>query len=372
VTPVVELAGIRVAHDGHVVLDVPHLAVRPGEVLAVIGPNGAGKSTLLRVMGLLQAPDAGSVRFQGEGVTAAQSLSVRRRLASVFQEPLLADATVRANVAMGLRFRGNSSERIETQSMRWLARLAIAGLADRPSRTLSGGEAQRVALARALVLEPELLLLDEPFSALDQPTRELLIGDLGRILREDRVSTVLVTHDRAEAMTLGDRVGVMIGGRLAQIEDTAQVFRAPASEEIARFVGIETILDCRVVRREDGVTVLDAGGQSIEVAEVATPGESVRLCLRPEDVTLSAGRPAADGSSARNHLAGRVLRVTASGPYVRVIVDCGFPLVALVTQRSVDELSLRDGASVVAHFKATAAHLLRGLASLDTRNPAGV
>src|SRR6266498_917646 len=183
-TPVVELAGIRVAHDARVVLDVSHIAVRPGEVLAVIGPNGAGKSTLLRVMGLLQAPDAGSVRFQGEGVTAAQSLSVRRRLASVFQEPLLADATVRANVAMGLRFRGNSSERIETQSMRWLA---------------------RVALARALVLEPELLLLDEPFSALDQPTRELLIGDLGRILREDRVSTVLVTHDRAEAMTLGDR-----------------------------------------------------------------------------------------------------------------------------------------------------------------------
>jgi tungstate transport system ATP-binding protein len=371
-TPVTELAGLRVAHHGRVVLDVPHLAVSPGEVLALIGPNGAGKSTLLRVMGLLQTPDAGTVRFQGESVTAAQSLSVRRRMASVFQEPLLADATVKANVAMGLRFRGVPSGRIERQCAHWLARLAIAGLADRPARTLSGGEAQRVALARALVLEPELLLLDEPFSALDQPSRELLIGDLARILREDRVSTVLVTHDRAEAMTLGDRVGVMIGGRLVQLEDTAQIFRAPASEEIARFVGIETILDCRVLRSEGGVTVLDAGGRSVEVADPAEPGEIVRLCLRPEDVTLSAGRPEPGGSSARNHLAGLVLRVTASGPYVRVIVDCGFPLVALVTQRSVDELGLRDGASVVAHFKATAAHLLRGLASLDTRNPAGV
>ena len=115
------------------------------------------------------------------------------------------------------------------------------------------------------------------------------------------------------------------------------------------------------------VAIRNAGGQSIVVAEPAQPGELVRLCLRPEDVTLSAG-PLQTASSARNHLYGRVLRVSASGPYVRVIVDCGFPLVALVTQRSVDELGLYDGAVVVAHFKATAAHLLRGLASLDTRN----
>jgi len=371
VTPVLELAGIRVAHAGQTVLSVPHLAVGPGEILAVIGPNGAGKSTLLRVMGLLQAPDAGEVRFQGEAVTAAQGLSVRRRMASVFQDPLLADATVLANVSMGLRFRGAPSGRIGVQAARWLERLGIAGLGERPSRTLSGGEAQRVALARALVLEPELLLLDEPFSALDQPTREVLIADLSHILRDEHVSTVLVTHDRAEAMTLGDRVGVLMRGRLVQLEETSQVFRAPASEEIARFVGIETILDCRVVRREGGVTVLDGGPQTIVVAETAEPGEIVRLCLRPEDVTLSAG-PLETALSARNHLYGRVVRVSASGPYVRVIVDCGFPLVALVTQRSVDELGLCDGAAVIAHFKATAAHLLHGLASLDTRNARGV
>ena len=370
-TPVAELAGIRVVHDGRTVLDVAHLAVQPGEVLAVIGPNGSGKSTLLRVLGLLQSPQGGTVRFQGEPVTTPQSLSIRRRMASVFQEPLLADASVAANVAMGLTFRGRPASRIEAEARRWLARLGVAGLADRRARTLSGGEAQRVALARALVLAPELLLLDEPFSALDQPTREILMSDLGRILRDDHVSTVLVTHDRAEAMTLGDRVGVLMRGRLVQLEETSQVFRAPASEEIARFVGIETILDCRVVHREGGVTMLDGGRQTIVVAEPAEPGEMVRLCLRPEDVTLSAGAFETT-SSARNHLHGRVLRVSASGPYVRVIVDCGFPLVALVTQRSVDELGLRDGAAVIAHFKATAAHLLRGLASLDTRNAGGV
>jgi len=359
VNPVVELAGIRVAHDGRAVLDVPHLHVTPGEVLAVIGPNGAGKSTLLRVLGFLQPADAGTVRFQGEAVTAAQSLSVRRRMASVFQEPLLADTTVFDNVAMGLRFRGVPRERFAGLVERWLDRLAIAGLAGRQSRTLSGGEAQRTALARALVLEPDLLLLDEPFSSLDPPTREALVDDLGRILREERMTTVLVTHDRAEAMILGDRVGVLMEGRLLQLDTAAQVFRAPVSEELARFVGIETILDCRAVRREGGVTVVEAGGGSIEVADPAEPGETVRLCLRPEDVTLSAGPPPTGASSARNHLPGRVLRVSAAGPYVRVTVDCGFPLVALVTQRSVEEMGLRAGVAVTAHFKATAAHLLR-------------
>src|SRR5262249_42479740 len=249
------------------------------------------------------------------------------------------------------RFRGTPGRHIEAQATHWLDRLGIAGLGERPSRTLSGGEAQRVALARALVLGPELLLLDEPFSALDQPTREVLIAALGRILRPAHVGTVLVTHDPGEARPPGDRVGVLMGGHLVQLEDTAQVFRAPASEEIARFVGIETILDCRVVRREAGMTVLNAGGQTIAVAEPAEPGSVAPLCLRPEGVTRAAA-PLQTASSARNHLYGRVRRVSASGPYVRVIVDCGFPLVALVTQRSVDELGLYDGAVVVAHFKA--------------------
>jgi len=137
--PVVELAGISVEREGRVVLDVPALTVRPGEVLAVIGPNGAGKSSLLRVMGALESPAAGTVRFQGLAVSAAQALAVRRRMASVFQEPLLADATVFDNVAMGLRFRGADRARIEAQVARWLTRFEIAALAGRQARTLSGG-----------------------------------------------------------------------------------------------------------------------------------------------------------------------------------------------------------------------------------------
>jgi ABC-type Fe3+/spermidine/putrescine transport system ATPase subunit len=241
----------------------------------------------------------------------------------------------------------------------WLDRFAIAHLASRRARTLSGGEAQRTALARAMVLEPEVLLLDEPFSALDHPTREALIDDLSRILVAERTTTVLVTHDRAEAMVLGDRVGVLMRGRLLQVDEAAHVFRAPASEEIARFVGVETILDCRVLESAGDVCVLEAGPQRIQVAQPAEPGEWVRLCLRPEDVTLFPGAPKPAPPAVFNRLPALVQRIVPAGTHARVIVDCGFPLVALVTRREIEDLGLREGESVTAHFKASAPHLLK-------------
>jgi ABC-type molybdate transport system ATPase subunit len=254
---------------------------------------------------------------------------------------------------------------------RWLGRLGIGHLADRRARTLSGGEAQRTALARALCLEPELLLLDEPFSALDQPTREVLLDEFGRILAEDRITAVLVTHDRAEAMTLGDRVGVLLAGRLVQVDEAGQVFRAPVSEEVARFVGIETIVDCAVAGHSEGLTVLEAGPALIRVAAEAPPGWTVRLCLRPEDVSLFEGPPKPGAPGEFNRLAGRVVRLVPAGAWLRVTVDCGFPLMALLTARSAEEMSLVEGKVVTAHFKATAPHLIHH-GSLDSRKTRGV
>ena len=357
--PVMELAEVRVSRGGRTVLEVHGLEVRQGEILAVIGPNGAGKSTLLRVLGLLETAATGTLRFRGAPVTARDSLQLRRRMASVFQEPLLADATVRDNVGLGLKFRGVHGRRMAARVDAWLDRFAIRHLASRQARTLSGGEAQRAALARALVVEPEILLLDEPFSSLDHPTREALIDDLGRILGEERTTTVLVTHDRAEARVLGDRVGVLMHGHLLQVDEAAQVFRAPASEEIARFVGVETILDCRVLESVGDISVLEAGDQRIQVAQAAEPGEWVRLCLRPEDVTLFPGAPKPAAPAAFNRLPARVQRIVPAGAHARVIVDCGFPLVALVTRREIEDLGLREGAPVTAHFKASAPHLLK-------------
>lgn len=344
------------------VLEVAQLDVRRGEVLAVVGPNGSGKSTLLRVLGLLEAPTIGQVRFAGRPVTAASALAERRRMATVFQQPHLTRASVADNVAIGLRFRGVAAAGIDARVDRWLARLGIAHLRARAARELSGGEAQRVALARALVLEPDLLLLDEPFSALDAVARSALIADVDSLIRAEGVTTVLVTHDRAEAQALADRVAVLLGGRVHQVDDTARVFRAPVSEDVARFVGVETLADGRVERVVDGVVTVRVAGHGVEVAADAAstcvPDEAVRVAIRPEDVTLVPEGEPVPLSSARNRLAGVVTRVSASTPYVRVVVDCGFPLVAAVTPRSVSDLGLSPGTCVTAVFKASAAHLI--------------
>ena len=357
---VLALRGVRRRYSDGYALDVPALDVAPGEVLGIIGPNGAGKSTLLRILGLLERPDEGRVLFAGRPVDARDALAARRRIATVFQEPLLADASVAHNVALGLRFRGVPAASAEPRVRNWLSRLGIQTLEDRAARTLSGGEARRVALARALVLEPEVLLLDEPLAGLDAPTRAALVADLRAILRADSVTTVLVTHDRGEAQALADRVGVLMKGRLRQLDDTARVFYAPVSEDVARFVGVETLVAGRVVGRAAGVTAVEVGGRVLEVAAEAPPGARVRVGIRPEDVTLTAADGARVASSARNALDGTVTRVSASTHGTHVTVDVGFPLVAAVTPRSVDELGLRPGARVRAVFKASAAHLVPG------------
>jgi tungstate transport system ATP-binding protein len=355
---VLSLRDVRRRYAGRDVLDVPALDVFPGEVLAVIGPNGAGKSTLLRMLGLLEPPDAGRVLVSGRAVDARDALNERRRMATVFQEPLLADASVAANVGLGLRFRGVQAAAAAPRVARWLARLGVAALATRRARTLSGGEAQRVTLARALVLEPEVLLLDEPFSGLDAPTRAALLTDLGDILRADRTTTVLVTHERGEALALADRVAVLMNGRLRQVDDTPRVFYAPAAEDVARFVGVETLVTGLVMKSDGGVTAVDAGGRIIEVATVARPGETVRLAIRPEDVTLEPAGAGPRPTSARNALEGIIARVIASTHAMHVTVDVGFPLVAAVTARSARELGLVPGMRVCAIFKASAAHLI--------------
>lgn len=371
-TAVLALTGVVRRPSPGFALTVPELEVRAGEVLAVIGPNGSGKSTLLRLLGFLESPDEGEVRFHGVAVDRARVLAERRRIAMVFQQPLLADATVADNVGLGLRFRAVPVAERRRRVERWLERFGIARLARRQARTLSGGEAQRVALARALVLEPEVLLLDEPFSALDEPTRAALVPELGGILRAERVTTVLVTHDRAEARALADRVAVLVDGHVLQVDDAARVFQAPVSEEVARFVGVETIVAGEIIATAGGVSLVDVAGRKLEVADAGRPGEPVRVCIRPEDVTLTPSPEAPALTSARNHLAGTVVHVTPSAPHVRVLLDCGFPLVAAVTPRSVDELGLRPGAPITAVFKASAVHLLRGAAYVDNAAAPGL
>ncbi|MBI1884816.1 MAG: ABC transporter ATP-binding protein [Chloroflexi bacterium] len=348
---------VRLVRGSRSVLDVPRLDVHRGEVLAVVGPNGAGKSSLLNVLALLEKPSQGRVVFDGEPV-AGDPLSYRRRMAVVFQEPLLLDTTVEANVRSGLALRGVPRDEQERRMEHWLRRFGIQHLRRRSAYLISGGEAQRTSLARALVLEPEVLLLDEPFGGLDAPARQSLLDDLEAALRETGTTTVFVTHDRGEALRLGRRVAVMMDGRIRQVCPTEEVFASPVDEEVAAFVGVETIVPGLMRTQEGGLAVIEVTGRSIEaVADSSVRGE-VLVCLRPEDVVLAPGSDSASPTSARNRLRAKVRRIVPVGPQVRVELDCGFHLVALITKQSLEDLSLRPGDEVVASFKATAVHVI--------------
>lgn len=348
---------LRIDRQGRTVLSIDRMEVNEGEVLAVIGPNGAGKSTLLLALARLLSPANGEVIYCGRPLNRQVDPQYRRRIALVLQEPLLLDASAFDNVAAGLRFRRLPRAEVTRRAEEWLEKLGTLHLKDRPARQLSGGEAQRVSLARALALQPEILMLDEPFGSLDAPSRSRLLQDLQALLAEARLTTLFVTHDLDEALLLGDRVAVLLDGRLRQIGTPQQVFSSPADGDVAAFVGVETLVPGKVVRSQNGRVIVQAEGLLLEAVGEIEAGRSVLFCLRPEDVTLwrQESQPA---SSARNRLPGRIERLTPHGPLVHVSLDCGIPLIALITRASAEEMDLAPGDRIVASFKATAAHLI--------------
>jgi tungstate transport system ATP-binding protein len=359
-SPLLRVQNLCVEAGGRTLLSVPFLEIHLGEVLAIIGPNGAGKSTLLQTLACLREPSSGVLQFDGQIIDLHHPpLTFRRRLAVVFQEPLLFDATVFENVASGLKLRGIAKATIRAHVSPWLERLSIAHLAQRQARTLSGGEAQRTSLARAFVLDPDLLLLDEPFSALDPLTRELLLETFHRLQRQTRITTLFVTHDRLEALRLGDRVAVLDEGAIVQIGAPEEVFAQPINEKVASFVGIETILRGQVESQTEGFAEIRVGsGSSIAVASSLPRGAEVTLCIRPEEVTLLGVAVESFPSSARNHFLARITRIVPWGVAFKVHLDCGFPLVAFVTRPSIELLHLQEGEQIVATFKATAVHVI--------------
>lgn len=357
--PILEAKNLKVEREGTLLLDIPSLSIEKGETLALIGPNGAGKTTLLQTFSLLLTPFQGDLFFNGRRVgTELSVLEYRRKLAMVFQEPLLFHTDVFNNVASGLKIRGIKKKEIHERVMEQLERFGISHLKDRSARTLSGGEAQRTNLARAFAIQPEFLLLDEPFASLDPPTRESLMADLESILSQTKTTTLFATHDRLEALRLSDRVAVMNHGRIEQMGSPEEVINYPATEFVASFAGVETILKGKVVKEEGGTFVASISGKEIEAVGEVYCGEPIVLCIRPEDVTLSLS-PLKEKTSARNIFPGKILKIVPLGPYQKVHLDCGFPLVAYITYPSQKILSLIEGVEVQASFKATAVRVIK-------------
>ncbi len=232
----VEVHDLLVRRNDRIALEVSSLNVQKGEVLALIGPNGAGKSTFLLALARLLKIERGEITFANRPLSEWDVLEYRRKISFVFQDPLLLDLSVADNVALGLKFRGVSKDEINQRVDHWLKLLGIDSLAKRRAGELSGGEARRASLARAFVLDPELLLLDEPFTALDPPTRARLLDDLYALLADDHRTTIFVTHDLKEAARLGNRVAVIVGGKLRQAGPARQIKAKPADEDVAAFL----------------------------------------------------------------------------------------------------------------------------------------
>ncbi|HWH77492.1 MAG TPA: ABC transporter ATP-binding protein, partial [Candidatus Binatus sp.] len=314
------------------------------------------KSTLLRLIGLLQRPDQGTVSLFGITAQPKNSLPLRRRVATVFQDPLLLNESVYENAALGLRLRGIAKREIERRITPWLERFGIAHLSRRAARSLSGGEAQRTNLARAFALEPELLLLDEPFSALDSVSRELLLRDFQSIVRATRTSAVLVTHDRQEGFTLGDRIGVIKAGRLLQLGSRDEVFFRPATESVAAIVGLENRIHGVVQRLDGEFSVIALTGIELYAKGCFNAGTRVAVCIRPDEIFL---RPRLCHGQGRNQWTGKIIDIAAGIDGHRIVLaheTCR--LVALIKRQEFPLLGFSMGDEVGFGVDPAAVHVI--------------
>jgi len=335
-------------------LDVPHVEVPAGKVLALLGPSGSGKTSLLEVLGLLQKPSAGRVLLGGREVDT-NDRDARLQMAAVFQRPYLFKGTVGANIAYGLVARGVPRSQHAQRVAAAAERVGLGGAEERSALALSGGEAQRVALARALVLEPRVLLVDEPLTSLDPLLKHQLTEVFASILRASGVTVLYVTHDQDEALVVADRVAIMNAGRITAEGPAVDAMSLPPDPWTAAFLGLEESLHGTVVSVNDGLAEISVGTVRVFVTGEPQPASRVALAVRPEDVLLFEEAAELPPSTARNRLPATVVGLTPRGATNHVVLDAdGVRLAASVSRAATAELNLRPGVGVLAVFKASA------------------
>jgi molybdate/tungstate transport system ATP-binding protein len=327
--------------------------VNKGEYFVILGPTGAGKTLLLEIIAGIHLAQEGHVFLDGEDVT--HEPPEKRNIGFLYQDySLFPHFTVEKNIEYGLKVRGVSPEKRKEKIEALMEMLNIGMLRERDPTTLSGGEQQKVAMARALAIDPKILLLDEPFSALDENTQTRLITEMKEIHRREGITVIHVTHDQEEAMILADRIAILIEGRIVQIGTPHEIFYQPLNTEIAQFVKIENIWEGTVIsKKRDEITVAVNGAHITAIASGFAVGNAVRVIVRPEEIVIGTGK-----TSARNVLQGTITSLTRRGFLYRVVIDCGICVVASVTTHSVESLHLKEGKEITLFFKATATQII--------------
>jgi len=316
------VVGAAKAFSGVTVLGDVELAMSRGEFISLLGPSGCGKTTLLRILAGLTAPDQGRVTLDGEDITRRPPH--RRDISVVFQNyALFPHLSVAENVAFGLRARGAKAKEIAPAVGRFLDLVQMRAYADRPISALSGGQQQRVAVARALVVGPKLLLLDEPFSALDRKLREAMQIDLKRLLRDIGTTAIFVTHDQDEALTMSDRIAVMHGGRIEQFGPPLEIYRRPATSFALEFVGLSTRLPGRVLQNTGGMAEVETEVGPVHAHTSLPPGSAVLAGVRPERIVIGGAwkNDARTGDGRTNRIEAVLVDTVFQGAKVRLVFD---------------------------------------------------
>jgi len=330
-----QLHGLTKVYDGSVrAVDDVDLSVREGEFVTLVGPSGCGKSTTLRMLAGFVEPTEGTIEMNFTDIT--QAPPDKRDVGMVFQSiALFPHMSVKENIAYGMRVADKSftESEVDERVTEMLELIEMSGYEDRMPEQLSGGQSQRVGLARALALEPEMLLLDEPLSALDEKLREHMQTELTRIQRELGVTTVFVTHNQEEAMTMSDRIVVMNDGNFEQIGTPEDVYNQPESVFVGDFMGKSNIFSGRMVRQADGFGVFDTDfGEIAAAADGFTADTSAQLLLRPENLSITRRGEAEPG--AENSLPGEVGLVQLIGSVVEYEVETEYGPVTVEVQSS--------------------------------------
>ncbi len=327
-----------------------NMTVADHEYLVILGPTGTGKTVLFEIIAGMYPPDEGEIYFDGQNIGRLDP--EERQIGFVYQDYLLfPHLSVRDNILFPLKIKKTPLVQMKLQMEAMVEMLHIKHLLKRYPATLSGGEQQRVAIARALISSPKLLLLDEPLSALDPPSREMFQQEIKRLHEQSGIITMHITHDFREANAIADRIAVLHNGQLEQIGRPESIFNKPVSHFVAAFLGAENIYEGNIVANGENKYLLVG---SLEISVVTECEGQVKAVIRPEDIILARDRVS---SSARNCLRGEIAEIIPQGMIIKVKLDVGVPLCVMITKKSAEEMGIGCGQLVYAIFKSTVVHV---------------
>jgi molybdopterin-binding protein len=353
--PLLEIENVFKEYEGKNILENINLRLKRGTTLGVIGPTGCGKTTLLRIIDLIEKPSSGKIYFDGKDVSKSnkEELNYRRKIGMVFQKPVVFKGTVLENIQYGLNIRGHDAEPTQYKIKELLESLGLEGYENRKASTLSGGETQRIALARALIIEPEILMLDEPTANLDPLSTEKIEEMIEDIQGKNETTIIMATHNLVQGQRLCDEIAI-INHRIYQIGKPEDIFRRPKNSFVADFVGMKNVINGKAKKFTDNLTLINIG--EINVYASKSIEGNVYMSIRPEDITISKLKV---DTSALNNLKGVIKEIVDDGTLIKLKIDVGELFTVYLTRKSFFDLEISIGNNVWLQFKASAVNVFK-------------